>query len=241
MSVANAPKIYVPPRSTSMATRRLGGGSLGVAMPVKTRPIPKLTESDKRRFWAKVNKNTTNGCWEWIGHCYSTGYGMLTVKMDTWAAHRISYKIHNGPIPSGLYVLHTCDNTICVNPDHLWLGSHLDNMRDMDSKGRRGVACGDNNGSRKHPERLCRGDDHWSRKCPEKRPWGDKNGSRKYPERLKRGEDNNTAKLTESQVKEIRTKFAAGDCTKMDLAKEYNVTSSNIGYIISRKSWAHVQ
>lgn len=93
----------------------------------------------EKRFWAKVNKGTESGCWEWTARTHK-GYGQMGggSKRGDYIkpAHRISWEIHFGPIPDGLWVLHKCDNRKCVNPDHLFLGTVLDNTRDMDSKGR---------------------------------------------------------------------------------------------------------
>jgi hypothetical protein len=72
------------------------------------------------------------GCWLWTGTWDENGYG----KMIGGRAHRISYAMHVGPIPAGLCVLHRCDTPACVNPAHLWLGTHLENMADMGRKGR---------------------------------------------------------------------------------------------------------
>lgn len=85
-------------------------------------------------FWSRVNKSIK--CWEWIGHRDSKGYGKFHFKNKPESAHRVSFLIHNGIIPKGLYVLHKCDNRACVKPDHLYLGTQTDNMRDMYAKGR---------------------------------------------------------------------------------------------------------
>lgn len=95
-------------------------------------------ETLEEKFWARVNK--TESCWLWTG-CKVHGYGNLRVKKGTvgFAAHRLSWEIHNGPIPDGLWVLHNCpggDNPSCVNPAHLWLGTEEDNNKDCVKKKR---------------------------------------------------------------------------------------------------------
>lgn len=75
------------------------------------------------------------GCWDWIGY-KSVGYGTLSYKGKLLHAHRASWIINYGNIPDGLHVLHKCDNPCCSNPEHLFLGTHKDNIRDMISKKR---------------------------------------------------------------------------------------------------------
>lgn len=77
-----------------------------------------------------------SGCWIWLGYIGPNGYGELRADGRTRRAHRISYEIFNGPIPSGLVVRHRCDNPPCVNPDHLVIGSMKDNTQDMLRRGR---------------------------------------------------------------------------------------------------------
>jgi hypothetical protein len=90
----------------------------------------------EERFWAKVNKKETNECWEWTGATNSRGYGSLVASTTKWLAHRYSYTISKGEIPTGLLVMHSCDNRKCVNPEHLSPGTHSDNMLDCANKGR---------------------------------------------------------------------------------------------------------
>jgi hypothetical protein len=85
------------------------------------------------RFWEKVAKG--EGCWEWQA-TLKNGYGGVRINEQTVYAHRIAYELSNGPIPDGLFVMHSCDNRKCCNPAHLSLGTPLDNVRDMHHKGR---------------------------------------------------------------------------------------------------------
>lgn len=80
------------------------------------------------RFWRYVQ--TSNECWLWSGALSAAGYGVLNTKGKVELAHRISFEIHNSD-PGSMHVRHKCDNPKCVNPDHLELGNHTDNMIDM--------------------------------------------------------------------------------------------------------------
>lgn len=89
-------------------------------------------------FWKNVQK--TENCWLWTGCIGKDGYGKFGHHFRHWRAHRFSWFLVNGPIPEGRHILHRCDNPPCVRPDHLWLGSELDNVRDCMEKGRRADA-----------------------------------------------------------------------------------------------------
>lgn len=95
------------------------------------------------RFFAKVDKTGPDGCWNWTAGLLSSGYGKFSVRNRAVGAHRVSWELANGPIPKGMWVLHRCDNRMCVNPDHLFLGTSSDNIRDMDAKGRRVILTGE--------------------------------------------------------------------------------------------------
>lgn len=108
------------------------------------------------RFWAKVQK--TEACWLWLASKQELphGYGYFRFDGRTQSAHRVAYQLVKGPIPTGLWVLHTCDNAECVNPDHLYLGTHADNTADMVRRNR--CARGERHGLHIRPEATLRGD-----------------------------------------------------------------------------------
>ena len=93
-------------------------------------------KSWKVKFWEKVDKNLNPPCWEWVAGKNRKGYGTFATKNKIYRAHRFSWTIHYGKIPKGLFVLHHCDNPSCVRPSHLWVGTQLENMKDMYAKGR---------------------------------------------------------------------------------------------------------
>lgn len=80
------------------------------------------------RFWKNVEKG--DGCWLWTGHTNPAGYGMIATAGGKRSAHRVSFEISSGPIPSGLCIRHSCDNSLCVNPKHLEVGTTQDNVND---------------------------------------------------------------------------------------------------------------
>ncbi len=100
------------------------------------RKSPSTKRTVVARFAEKVSPEPNTGCWLWTARCDDKGYGRLKVHNRPCAAHRVSWEIHRGPVPLGRFVLHRCDTPTCVNPGHLFLGTHRENMRDMVAKGR---------------------------------------------------------------------------------------------------------
>jgi hypothetical protein len=97
--------------------------------------LAKLRASPEERFWAKVKKGA--GCWVWTGAVTTTGYGVFQKGRrgeNLHKAHRFSYEIHHGEIPSGSLILHSCDNKLCVNPSHLSPGDHSQNIKEAWSR-----------------------------------------------------------------------------------------------------------
>lgn len=92
--------------------------------------------SPKKRIWLCAELDSETGCWVWQKGKDKNGYGQFSFKNRNYRAHRVAYRLYIGPIPKGMQVLHTCDNTSCVNPKHLFLGTNDDNMADMVQKDR---------------------------------------------------------------------------------------------------------
>lgn len=193
-----------------------------------------ITQDLVNRFFEKVDRDRSsifyNGtrCWEWTAYRDSKGYGIITIGGRAGKgekAHRVSWIISNGSIQNNLLVCHHCDNTGCVNPSHLFLGTNRDNMLDMISKNRNNPATGSRNGQRVHPEKTAR---------------GDRSGAYTHPEMRPRGEDHGMAKLTWEQVREIRSRYkwlGIGGDSAQALAKEFGISRRNVCGIVNYDTW----
>jgi hypothetical protein len=80
-----------------------------------------------------------SGCWIWVGSRGPNGYGMMSRNSKTVRVHRVSCEAYHGPIPDGMSVLHSCDNPSCINPDHLRVGTHQENVAEREERNRRDV------------------------------------------------------------------------------------------------------
>lgn len=123
----------------------------------------------EERFFRRIQYEPNTGCWLWEGapRRAEEGYGRIDVGGKAVPAHRYSYEYHRGPIPSGMVVCHKCDTPACVNPDHLFLGTQGDNVRDCAAKGR----LVDNSGERSPLAKLTDAQVAEIRAMPKR--WGD--------------------------------------------------------------------
>lgn len=169
-------------------------------------------------FWSRVEKG--QHCWEWTGGKTVGGYGKFCFKYKSVYAHRYSYELASGNAIDGLLVCHHCDNPGCVNPSHLFSGTHKDNHRDMVSKGRNAVSCGEKSGMRTKPHR------HWSVL---------------YGNIAPKGEECVFSVLTEEDVKNIRKEYAAGGVTMSAIAKRFGLCTATIQEAIRGITWKHVK
>lgn len=150
------------------------------------------------RFFSKVQKHGHPcRCWIWTAHASNKGYGVISSGVSPSRpilAHRLSYMMHFGAIPGSLFVCHSCDNPLCVNPEHLWLGTQSDNLHDMKVKGR------------------------WTPRPP------------------MRGELHKLHKLTDDNVREIRTTITP----QRELAKKFGVSQTTVWRARKHISWPGV-
>ena len=200
------------------------------------------------RFASKYRVDAKSGCWVWSASIDGRGYGQIsnTTTKKPMRAHRVSYELHVGVIPHGTMVLHRCDRPACVNPEHLFLGTQIDNMQDCANKGRNAAARhpenmsrGDAHYSRAKPWLLARGDRNGSRLHPETKPRGDNHYSRRTPEKMARGSRHGNARLTVESVQQIRSRVAAGE-TQDSVARDLGVSRPTVTAVVARRNWAHV-
>lgn len=91
---------------------------------------------DQECFWPKVDRQSSNECWNWLASLDKDGYGYFSIDSVSRKAHRVAYVLANGKLKTSLFVCHSCDNPSCVNPAHLWAGTSRQNIDDMIIKSR---------------------------------------------------------------------------------------------------------
>lgn len=206
------------------------------------------------RFWNKVLiKYKENGdpdfdqCMEWIGGKFDFGYGKFKLFKTHVRSHRFSYEFYNGPIPEGILVCHSCDNPPCVNPTHLWLGTHQDNDQDKVMKGR--STKGIKNATSKLTEGQVLEIINLSSIYTEEQIANMFGVASTIINRIKNGKNwthitniidtgPKMIRLTEVQVREIKKRVITETCVK--IAKDFGVNAKTINNIKNRNTWRHI-
>lgn len=171
--------------------------------------------SVEQRFWNKVSKS--EGCWLWTAGHDQKGYGIFYFGHKNERASHVSLILAGRSVPAGMDVCHTCDNPPCVRPDHLFIGTRSDNMKDCASKGRLNFQT--------NPEILLRGDAH---------------PARLHPELLARGERNGRASLTVEMVLEIRRLRKESHFTYQKIADTLRISKGAVSCVLNGQTWRHI-
>lgn len=181
-----------------------------------------LSEKMIGKFWKSSGKDASHKCWNWTGRRNVKNYGMICHDGKDTRAHRVSYVIHNGPIPDGLFVCHRCDNPSCVNPTHLFLGNALANNRDSIQKGR-----SNHSGLVKLTSERAK---EIAGYCISRAATGAQHNA---------GEKHWHVKLTEAQAEEIIRELHLGK-SPVALSGKYPVSRQQIFKISRRMRWKHL-
>lgn len=221
-------------------------------------PLGRVTQRGIDRFWAAIEVGAPNECWNWTGVRVRNRYGLSNIVLNgqRQVAHRFAWILMNDQlIPDGLYACHTCDNPACCNPLHVFLSDQKGNMDDMFRKGRDNHARGERAGNAK----LSDADVARLRTEFAERKLTQRQLAKRYnvhittvskivqgksradaggeiaPDRLSLN-----AKLTPEKVLEIRSLYATGNYTQLELSERYGVSETLVGQIANRRIWKHI-
>lgn len=215
----------------------------------------KKVVDQEAHLWSMVNKTPLDECWNFTG-CKSHGYGAINVRGKRQFAHRLAWIYTYGPIPEGMFVCHKCDNPACCNPNHLFLGTQDDNMRDASEKLRCHI--GEKNYNAKLTEEQVKQIVQLANENMTRKELGQRFGvSRQTINSIINGHDwkylniksnhidrshganHPVAKLNSEIVREIRHLYQQGQ-SQRSLSRKYSVSHRTIHQIITRETWKDV-
>lgn len=212
-----------------------------MSSPVHRIDVLNLSEVEIAKFRSHLPELSTDQCWEYrtkeprgrIFFYRESGKVRIIVT-------RLAYYLHYKVDPGELFVCHHCDNPLCCNPHHLFLGTHDDNMQDKVAKGRQAkVKFGDSHWTRTNPEKIHTGNRHWTRHSPEKKLTGDKHWMKSKPERISRGEGRHNTHLKESDILIIRSMAEQGR-SNSEIMTKFQISRASVVRIVKRQCWKHI-
>jgi hypothetical protein len=223
--------------------------------------LEKISQKDIDRFWSHIDIRNEDECWEWKLSKDKDGYGRLKVRKNNVIymirANRFSYMVTFGEIPENMSILHSCDNPSCVNPKHLRAGTLLDNANDREIR-KRHKHLATTIGEECYSSKIKESDVPVIRRLYEEniltlKEIGDMYGigertiysiargtSWSYVDGAIQNRRPPHRKLNEKDIKEIRYLYANG-ASRLELAKKYDVTKTNIKHIVNFKTWKWVK
>lgn len=204
-----------------------------------------LTEEE--RYWAKVDKGGLDGCWEWTAATNRAGYGIFLARGTCVLAHRYGWRLATGDDPGELCVLHHCDNPVCQNPSHHFLGTRADNAADRNRKGRQ--ARGERQGAAVLTEEVIHAFHARYRSGASIPQIAKEMGLQKGTlASVRRGLSwahlgldwgSRPGRLAPDSVRVIRERFATGE-SRHAIAADFHIKPKYVNEIVSRRSWASV-